>query len=254
MALQNRHSHTEGAVPNLVPGQAAINLKDEVLWLRAAGTKVSIDLAAWKVRAVPAVGADGAPLVRTSAGVAFDAALAPSSTVDGAVVVDPAGTGVPGVYAAAVGAPIALGADDVLVEPFWVASDQISVTNIAFKAVTTPTGAVRVGICADDGTVLGEHLFATPALGANAATLALDLPRGLYHLVLWSAAAVSLFQMTGFRSEQGWSDAGAGVPSFIRRPTVDPMDLSAGLALPDVTGAVVSASPGEDRSVMIQWT
>lgn len=253
MALQNQHSHTTGSVPNLMPGQIAVNLKDKVIWLRAAGTKVAVDLDAWRTRGIPGLGANGAPLRRVSTGVSFDANLAPSCVVDGAVSVDPPGWGVPGLLPSSIGTPITVPANSNLIEPFYVASDVLSVTALMFKTTTPPAGAIRVGICDASGDVVVDHLVTVPALGVNTLSATADLSRGAYALVIWTEAEITLEQVFGYRPEQGWSEDGDGVPSFVSRTFGVQTDMSAGISVVSIGDVITSATPGEMHSGVIQW-
>jgi hypothetical protein len=254
MPLQNQHSRTSGAIPNLAPGQVAVNLKDEVLWLRAGGTKVSVDLARWRLRGVPGVGAIGAPLRQEADGLFFDTQLAPSCLVDGVVAVDRPGWGVPGLQVLGAATNVVLGASGVLMEPFYVASDAITVQALSFKTASAPAGIIRVGICTEAGAIVASAEVTTPGAGTNTVALSATLPRGAYYAVLWSQAAASFSQITGYRIEQGWTESDTGVPSFALRLTTAPIDMTSAFEVPTVNGTEDGDEPGALHSLLIQWT
>lgn len=256
MALQNKRSDTPGAMPNLVPGEIGINRSDERLWLRAEGRRIGVDTQAWKSRAAPADGVNGAPLARVRDAVDWSTEHLPSSVVDGQIAVDapPVNSfGVPGFYPSALGAQAALAADDVLIEPFYVASDTILVTHMAFRCADGAASAVRVALVDADDVTRYDAMLLAPREGINELLLNTPLPRGHYRAVLWSLDGVRLDCVLGYRFEQGFEVTSGGL-DFIVRQRLN-ADFSAGVDLAGQTPTPDTApTPGELKALMLRWS
>lgn len=259
MGFRNQRSDTSGKRPNLVPGEIALNRVDDRLFFRAAGKVAHVDMGDLRTRAAPAAGQDGAPLTMRNAKPVWEPALAPSSVVDGVVAVDlppPAGGyAVPGFHAEGLsGSPLALDTDSLIADRFYVASDSIHVTRLAFNCPTMGFASARLGLASADGTILVDDFLLTVATGLNEVVVNLVLPRGEYLALLWTAGALDVTQVWGFRAEQGW-DYALGAPVFVYEEGAT-ADLSGGLNL---SGVTLSASldgdvPGEWKTVLLRWT
>lgn len=255
MPLQHKHSRSAGHSPNLIPGEVGVNLADYTLWLRADGDTVAIDLSKWRLQAVPAVGLEGAALRRTSTGVEFDPQTAPSSVVAGVIPTDPKpkGWSVPGSVMIGQQGDSLTNDNAVLIEPFYVSATSIGVASIGFTLTDAPTGAIRVGLASEEGTILMDHLFSDPAEGLNAVVFdPLTLETGAYYVLLWSEKAVRVQAMFGVRFEQGWAFTD-GEPVFINHYNADDHDMSAGLTLPSITGADTDGAAGEVHYLLLRW-
>lgn len=256
MTLQGKHSRTSGNVPNLVPGEFGINLADAILWLRGRGTKIALDLQGLLTRAPPAAGATGAAISQEDGALIWDADLSTSGVVAGVVDVDPApaALGVPGAYLGETVSTVTLSANDITLDAIYVASDLVSLKSLQLNTTTTPTGPIRAGVIALDGTVLFDHLFLIPTLGANAffPVHTIDLVRGGYYLVLWSGAGVTVTKVVGYQVEQGFDMDGSNTAIFPNSFNAN-QDMSAGLALPSPVTVTRTAAPGQDYRLFATW-
>lgn len=248
-----------GTQPNLVPGNLAIDMVDRFLWLRARGRAFAVSLDKWLNRTAPAEGIDGAPLVTDPAGPYWDGDQVPASVVDGEIKVDQSppsnAFNVPGCSILSQGAGQAFAANSVVVEDFYVASDQITLDRIGFKLLSTlAPGAIRLAVTDGDNNMMGQTTIANPIdASVNSVSLGITLPRGHYRTVLWCAAGVTLQDINVARREQGWNLSGQDA-AFIRRRTAT-SDMSAGIdisALPltDQT----DDQPGESKVTLLRWT
>ncbi len=255
MALQPKRSDNPVAVPHLIPGEIAIT-RGNKLWLRAEGRRIGVDTQAWATRAAPAAGVEGAPLGRVRDAVDWAVEHIPSGMVDGVIAVDAppaAGYGVPGFYPSALGSQMTLGDDEALVEPFYVASEAITLTRLAFRSPAGAATAVRVAVVNADDLTLVDSMILAPRDGINEVVVNVPLARGHYRVVLWSLAAITVECVLGYRFEQGFDLASDGLEFVTRYLTTG--DFSAAV---DLTGAEVtpetSAQPGELKAVMLRWT
>lgn len=255
MAIQQKNSDTSEALPNLTPGEVAVNNTDDVLWVRAEGRRTPIHLDPVRKRAAPYAGQDGAPLSYKANVQVWDPTLAPIAVVGNAIQVDmpPAANvyAVPGAQIASMGTDRAVGVNAVQVEPFQVRSDQITLTALVFAIRSAAPSAVRVGVLDADDVVVIDTLVSTPVQGANVVTVNAILPRGSYTVMLWSAAAVILGVAQVVQPEQGWRINGSTL-NFVRSYE-GTADQSAGL-VPLAAGARLSATPGMDKMVLMRWT
>lgn len=255
MAIQQKNSDTSDSLPNLTPGEIAVNNADDVLWVRSEGRRTPIHLDPVRKRAAPYNGQDGAPLSYKSNAQVWDPALAPIAVVDDAIQVDmpPAANvyAVPGAQVTSLGADRAIGVNSVQVEPFQVRSDQITLTALVFAIRTAAPGAVRVGVFDADDVLLIDELVSSPVQGANVVTVSTALPRGAYKIMLWSASAITLGQAQVVQPEQGWRVSGATL-NFVRSYE-GTADQSGGL-VPLAAAARLSTTPGMDKTVLMRWT
>lgn len=257
MPLKHLHSDTPGARANLIPGQIGHNRADDVLLLRGDLKKLEVDLDGLRHRAPPKDAPRDAVLVRQGSGVAWDAGLIPSSVVDGVIAVDapPPVYGVPGFMPAEPGQTFIFSSNVVLIEPFYVASDQITLTKLAVKFTEALSGTMRLGIASvDPNAVLLDLTVASGANGLHEEACSLVLPRGRYVALAWVQTSAQLQAVAGYRYNQGYSLDGNGAPLFLRRQLAN-SDLTAGLdsaGLP-VTDLLTGA-PGEDKSILMKWT
>lgn len=252
MPLQNKRSDTPGNRTNLIPGELAIQRADELLLIRGENRKLEVDLDRWRRRAPPAAGQAGAPLVRSGPGVAWDATKAPASYTSDGVAVDlpPPGYGLPGLDMTAFRISLPMQAQEVTSGSFYVASDLINLTELIFCQESYGTDVVRVGIATEAGEVLFDQEM-VPQVGGNRIAINLDLVRGFYQTLLWTAGDREFTGVEGVRAEQGWDYFASGEPKFTIRHR-DVLDLSAGLAAP--AGEVTRNQPGEQHAVLMTWT
>ncbi|AFU86562.1 hypothetical protein D869_gp080 [Caulobacter phage CcrRogue] len=209
-------------------------------------------------RAPPLDGLTGAPLTLEGGQPIWNAHLAPSSVVNGQVKVDlPPATGLhamPSVLLQGLGADRALAANDLDLSPFYVRSDSITLTQLAFSVRSAGAPAMRVGIVDSFGVVQADILVAAPVVGANVVNLSpvLTLQRGVYRTILATTGAVTIGVVTGARMEQGWDIIG-DTPSFIHGYSGS-KNTGGGIgSLPGLT-ARRSGVPGQDHSVLMRWT
>lgn len=252
MPLQNKRSDTPGNRTNLIPGELAIQRADELLLIRGENRKLEIDLDRWRRRAPPAAGQAGAPLIRAGSGVAWDSSKAPASYTSDGVQVDlpPAGYGLPGLDITAFRISLPMQAQEVTSGAFYVASDQITLTELIFCQEAYGTDVVRVGVATAAGDVLFDQEM-IPQVGGNRVTVDLSLARGSYQTLLWTAAEREFTGVEGVRAEQGWDYFTSGQPKFTIRHR-DILDLSGGLAAP--AGEVTRNQPGEQHAVLAIWS
>lgn len=258
MSIKNLHSTTTQALPHMLPGQIAVNLADDVLWMRCEGVRTPIKLSEVRDRAPTSLAQPGAPLVSVAGDRAiWDPALAPSSLVNGAIQVDyPPATGqyaLPGAMIAGLGADRLLTANSVEVASFYVASDQINLASLSVAVRSASAPAIRVGIVDALGVVLTDTLIAAPVVGANIVNLGgLSLPRGAYRTVLGVINNVTIGFVNVLRPQQGW-DTSAGAPVFTRSQS-GVKDMATGIGSLPLLSPLVSATPGEDKAVLFNWT
>lgn len=257
MAIRNLHSTTTLALPHMLPGQVAVNLADDVIWMRCEGVRTPIKLSDVRDRAPSSLAQPGTPLVSVAAGRSeWNPDLAPSSLVDDRIQVDyPPEAGqyaLPGVMLTGLGADRALLANAVEVSSFYVASDQINVASLTFAVRSASPPAIRVGLVDALGVVLTDTLISAPVVGANVVNLGgLPLSRGAYRAVIGVINNVTLGSVVGLRPQQGW-DTVAGVPVFTRSET-GIKDVATGIgSLPTLTPRTAS-TPGEDKMVLLRW-
>lgn len=260
MALQHKHSLTPGAEPNLMPGQIAVNLADDILFLRAQGRVVAVDLEKWRTTAAPSAGAvPGAPLTMTTAGPFWNASLAPSSRVNGVIQLDPPPApdafNVPGVQFAAPAEPLDVQPNQAVLEPFYVASDTLLVSHMGLAVLNKGPGMVRVAVVDEDLNIRGSALSNNLVPGGmRTFTVAAALTRGRYYAVVWSAGALRLKAAHARVPQQGWDLDEAGAPAFLTRLRTSG-DFSKGIAL-DASALTpdYSPEPGQPKSTLLRWT
>lgn len=258
MSLQNRRSTQPGHVPNLVSGEIAHNIPDDILFFRAGGWLTALNLGELRFYSLPSAGIIGAPLTYSSGGTYFDDERGPSSTIAGKVRVDdppPAGQyGVPGAMMRGASSTAAsLDANGVRIERFFVASTEIRINEMALFCETEPLGAIRIGVFSALGIKSFEHEFAAPALGLNTVTPAFAVQRGFWDVVIWSEAAVDLKTIDTHRSERSFNWASDNFQFRSHRAATH--DLSAGLDVFGYTASDVnSTSPVEPKSGLLRWT
>lgn len=258
MSLQLKNTRLSGETPNLLPGETAVNIVDEVYWVRARGKKIAISFTTANARAIPR-GAPDAPMMRHGSTIGYRDDLTPASTHFGVVAVDAppvGGLSIPGFYATGPGvsATQLFGINTTILERFQVVSDGFVLTKLAFNAVTTPTGSVRLGLTDAAGHILADYLITTPVAGLNTKILTANIPKGQYFVVLWTQAAITLRQVFGVRPEQGWDYDGAGQPAFKRRIFSTASNQSGGLVDVAVASSTLNAQPGENRAILFDWT
>lgn len=258
MAIKNLHSTTTQALPHMLPGEIAVNLADDVIWMRCEGVRTPIKLADVRARAPSSLAQPGTPLVSVAAGKSeWDAALAPSSLVNDRIQVDyPPPTGqyaIPGLMITGLGADRPLLANAVEVSSFYVASDQIDLLALTFAVRSAAPPAIRVGIVDALGVILTDTLISAPVVGANVVNLGgLSLARGTYRTVIGVINNVTLGSVQALRPQQGW-DTVAGAPVFTRSE-IGVKDVATGIgSLPTLTPRT-SGVPGEDKMVLFRWT
>lgn len=259
--IQFKHSQVSGNVPNLVPGQIGINEADEVLWLRADGKKVAVDINKVRNYAAPLGKAqDGAPLVKTDAGSEWVPSLAPSSVVNGAITVDASQSigiyGIPGVMITGIGADYAVTGSRAICEHFYVASDEITIDRIFFYVGTQTIGSIRAAIADDDDQIVAQGQLSSPSSNAtNFVSLTANLKRGHYRAIFWSTALKTLREITGVSFDQGWNLDGSGNMLFLDREFSDGANFSSGI---DISGIgfspTTSQNPGIRRLLAYHWS
>lgn len=255
MPLLNKRSYTPGARANLIPGEIGINLSDDKLLIRGDQRKLEIDLDKWRRRAPGKVGSIGSPLSVEADGVVWADNLAPSGLADGRALVDapPADWGVLGLYPYAIGTA-AMVADDVRLEPFWVASDSIYLETLGIKVESGSGGALRLGIFDETDSLWFDGLIAASVSGMNVLTPNISLPRGLYKAVVWAGAPVGLTTLAGHRFNQSFAVDIDTSPLFTRFTS-----SSANMANGLYTGGLflsdeVSTEAGEDHAIVMHWS
>lgn len=258
-AIQNLRSTISGSLPNLLPGMIAINIPDDILWVRKEGRRVPVNLADVRDRAPAADGLPGAPLSRDGAGKAiWSGALVPSSVVDGAIRVDlPPADGVyaiPGAQITGFGADRLLGINAVEIAPFYVRSDSVTITHLSVGIKSAAPAAIRVGICDALGIIITDQLIAAPVQGANVIALGSPrlLPRGTYRTILWASAATTFGVANVSAPEQGWGLTNSSL--LFTRAYQGIKDMSAGIGSLPTLSARNTAEPGQDKLVMLRWT
>lgn len=254
--MQLKHSRTTGAVPNLIPGEIGVNLADRLVYLRSGGHKLPIDVDQLNARGAPRYGPSGAPIEQGASGVQWSRALTPSSLLFGRIHTDAPpieGYEVPGFYAATVAPTMPVTGGDTLVEPFNVASDDLTLTAIMVNVAATETGPLRVGIADASGTVVVDSVIVAPQLGPNVVSANVPLARGGYAAVLWAGVDMSFGQIAGYRAEQGFDIDEAGGLLFVQRRFGPSGDFSGGLPQASIEATITSASPGERRAVLFGW-
>lgn len=254
MAIQNKHSINFGSVPNLLPGEIALNLAEEVLWVRIDGRRTPIPLRTLYNRGVPTEGQTGAPLAFADFEMFWSSQLAAAAVVDGKIEDDlPPEPGLyrcPGSWLTGAHTTYGTAANEVLVESFNVRSDQIRVDHLTFS-ITGEAGPARVGLVDAEGTVLCDVLVESPAPGANVVPVLVDLPRGTYRTVLWTAVSTSVILAKALQPEQGWDLNGDGLTFSLGARGIE--DLSAGLSVPTILTQRLSSDPGVERAVLMRW-
>lgn len=259
MAMQHKHSDTPGARPHLLPGQVGHNSADKTLHIRVAGRPEKINLDDAVAGVAPTTGPVGAPLVRRDNALVWDENLLPLSLVDGEIVVDhpPAGFAVPGFLPVGDTETIAVPAETILLEDFYVASDVIRLTRMGCW-LQGGAGAVRLGLLDSADRVILSQLVTTPTNGALVAfNASAPLQRGRYRAFLWCESARDVRRLRGLRINQGFDTYTAGGdPRYLlsRRATgafLDGVDLSAALTPVEPE---YSPEPGEKKAVMIRWS
>lgn len=255
MPLLNKRSDTPGNRANLVPGEIGHNRADDKLLIRSDGRKIEVDLDKLR-RLAPAVDGDqGAPLTQGASGVTWDDDLTPSGVVDGKVLVDapPASWGIPGMHPEEAGSA-ELDADDVRIEPFYIASDVIIVSHIAVKITGGAGGAVRLGIFDDVDSMWFDGLIDMTTADLLSLPVGITLARGHYKAILWTDSAIEVAAITGFKVNQGFAVNPEGEPIFTRH-VLGSADFTNGLIIGGLpTTNETTEAPGVDSTVLLRWT
>jgi hypothetical protein len=270
MPFKHKHSATSGARANLTPGEIGHNRPEDVLLIRGANQKLEIALADWRTRGVPLEGSIGAPLTHVGGVLTYDAGLLTAGQVDGGFYTDaPPGLNAWGVPSfvqdqpdfeadpdpAALLPTTAFVANDVRIEDFYVASDQINVSHIGCRTIYSGAGApppIRIGIVDADGVIVAEkrYLSAPALIAAYVGPLALT--RGRYSLITWIGGALALTRVTGQRLNLSFEYA--GTISAVRGRSAS-ADMTAGLFVDNglVISDVTSTEIGEDKHLFLRW-
>lgn len=260
MTILFKNSQQAGNVPNLVPGQIGINEADELLWIRSGGKKVAVDILKMQNYAAPSAGGqDGAPLVKTDAGVEWVRSLAPSSEVNGVITVDRSAPnniyGIPGLMITGFGNANTITGNRAICEHFYVASDQIYIDRVAFKIVSQTQSLIRFAIVADDNTNIYTANISTPNdASVNTANMSVTLERGHYRLVFWSAQPKQLQEIVCLSYDQGFNVDASGNLVFLDHQYTT-ADFSAGIDVTNVTWTdLTSLTPGTRRYFAFHWS
>jgi hypothetical protein len=256
MAIQNKRSSTPGAVPNLVPGEIAINIADSVLWVRIEGQRTAIPLQGILARAFPSEGATGSILSYDGTNSYWAAARAPSAVVDGVINDElPPSYGLfrcPGSWVTGATVDYGMVPNEVLIENFNVRADRILIDHLTFGIVGLgETQPIRVGIAAADGTIICDALCEAPAPGANVVPVIADLSRGSYKALIWAKAGCTLRLAKALQPEQGWDLSGANLLFSPGARAV--ADYSMGLHMPPTPTLRTDLAPGVERAVLMAW-
>lgn len=255
--MQGKHSRTPGNWPNLTPGEFGVNLADRVFFMRSGGKKIRVPMEAVAVQSGPPAGTVGAPMISTGADYALDDSRVPVNSVNGRIRSDPppppGGYGLPS-RVIEPAADAVLGAQQMLIEPFYVASDDFVLRRIAFCSIGETEGVVRMGLAALGGAKMMTTQFVSPPEGVHALNANLPLAKGWWMLFLWSEGDLPLKQVRTLRHNQGF-DLVNGMPAFVSRRLGTPADYS---QIEPITIAITqretSPEPGEPRAMMMQWT
>lgn len=271
MPIKNKHSDIAGNRANLTPGEIGHNRAEDVLLIRGNNQKLEIDLADWRTRGVPLTGAIGAPLTHVGGVLTYDSGLLSAGQVDGGFFTDePPGLhswGVPGFVQDQPDfendptpdalLPITVFAiNDVRIEDFYVASDQINISHIGCRTIYSGAGSappIRIGIVDSTGVILAEQRYVSaPALIA-AYVGPLTLTRGHYSLVTWIGGDLALAQVAGQRLNLSFEFDGTTITAVRGRSAN--ADMSAGLFLDNglVISDVTSSDVGEDKHLFVRW-
>lgn len=255
MPLLNKRSDTPGARANLIPGEIGHNRADDKLLVRSDGRKIEVDLDKLRRLAPPASGMVGAPLSPSLTSVVWSEELMPAGVANGQAQVDapPEGWGVPGLQPYDVRSAAHV-ADDVRIEPFWIASDAVRLNRIAFKVVADFAGAVRIGIFGADDAVWFDQFIANTTDGLNEITVDIPLARGLYKAVMWTDDVIEVATIAGYRMNQSFAVDLAAYPIFTRyiAATADMVNGLYVAGLPQTPQ--VDHEAGEDHAIMLRWT
>lgn len=256
--MRGKFSLISGRAPNLMPGQWGVNLADAILFMRAAGKMLWVRINDIIQQSAPAKGALGAPLRQGANGYEIAAELAPLGAVNGAIHVDAPPTLnqnlIPGVSILVAATPYAIAPDTLLIEPFYVASEDFVLTRLAFFQTTADLTTIKFGIATAAGVILIEDNMAMQTIGMNGTDITLPLAPGHYHAFLWSDDPLNLRSFKTTRTSQSFTLDGAGQPIFTRR-RFGASGAYKLTALPAiiVTSADTTAEPGEDRCLFLQW-
>lgn len=260
--MQGKHSRTSGNWPNLLPGEFGVNLADKALFLRAGGKKVLIPVEQVEASAAPPPGAPGAPLVSTEDGAFIDESLMPLGVIDGKVHTDLRDMridelSIPGVtIGTASDEPVfLLPAEQMLIEPFYVASEGFMLHRMAFNP-PNGSGPVKFGITRPDGTPVRQQAPSSTQAGfASSDWNPFLLPVGWYFAYLWTSADLQLRSLKTYRPNRGF-DLSAGAPIFVNRRfgTAGDYNFNTPLPLIEVVSTETSDQPVEDRCFTFRWT
>lgn len=258
MALLNKRSTTAGAIPNLVSGELAHNITDDILFLRYEGYRTALRLAQLRNRSTPDSGQTGAPLTLVGDGVTFAPELAPYSLVGGSIDVDaPTGNAawaIPGEHITGAGASTSIDAGVARVERFHIASDQIRIQELAIRLAAAVTGTLRVGLVQTNGSLRWEQALTNPAAGLHAFVPGQTLSKGFHSVVLWCNAAVSLKAVSTAAQDRAF-DILSGSLVFSTDVEEAAADFSAGIDMSLVQpGALTRSDPLTEKTAVMKWT
>lgn len=98
-------------------------------------------------------------------------------------------------------------------------------------------------------------MILAPRAGVNEVEVDQVLPRGAYRAALWTADALTIASVFGYRYEQGFElvESSNELEFIVRQRTSG--DFSTGLYLAGASIALDTADqPGELKAVMMRWT
>jgi hypothetical protein len=217
MPIKHKHSPTSGNRANLTPGEIGHNRPEDVLLIRGNLQKLEISLADWRTRGVPLEGPIGAPLTHVGGVLTYDPTLLTAGQVDGGFFTDePPGLnawGVPGFVQVqpdfendidpdSLLPKTTFAQNDVRIEDFYVASDEINISHIGCRTIYTGAGSpppIRVGLVNAAGVILAEKRYLSAPSLIAAYVGPLTLTRGTYSLVAWIGGALDLVRVSGER-------------------------------------------------------
>ena len=257
--MQGKHSRISGNRPNLMPGEFGVNLADKLLFLRGKGRVISVPMEQVAAMSAPPKGFLGAPLTFDAQGKAvIDEAMAPAALVDGKYHVDPVlgvgEYGVPGVsLVPAAPGLFSVGADVLLIERFYVASEGLRLSEVAFHS-QGGGGMIRFGLAQDDGVFLTISTQTNPPAGLVTAALNHPLAVGWHRLYLWTSGGLTLKQLRALRPSEP-IDLTTATPMFTQRTYGPPGDYTvANLPPMLIQSSDTAPTPGDLRCMVLRWT
>jgi hypothetical protein len=271
MPIKHKHSPTSGNRANLTPGEIGHNRPEDVLLIRGNLQKLAISLADWRTRGVPLEGTIGAPLTHVGGVLTYDPTLLTAGQVDGGFFTDePPGLnawGVPGFVQVqpdfendidpdSLLPKTTFAPNDVRIEDFYVASDEINISHIGCRTIYTGAGSpppIRVGLVNAAGVILAEKRYLSAPSLIAAYVGPLTLTRGTYSLVVWIGGALDLVRVSGERLNLSFEFNGTSISAV--RGRAASADMNAGLFVDNglVITDVTSTEVGEDKHLFVRW-